>query len=45
MKFVNLDQPAAIVLDLVKIKNDWRISDITSLRDGKPESLRAFFIH
>jgi hypothetical protein len=45
VKFVNLDQPATIVLDLVKIKNDWRVSDITSLRDGKPESLRALFIH
>ena len=41
VKFVNLDQPATIVLDLVKVKNDWRVSDITSLRDGKPQSLRG----
>ena len=41
VKFVNLDQPATIVLDLVKIKNDWHISDITWLRDGKPQSLRG----
>jgi len=45
VKFINLDQPATIVLDLVKIKNEWHISDITSLRDGKPESLRALFTH
>jgi Protein of unknown function (DUF3828) len=45
VKFVNLDQPVTIVLDLVKIKNDWRISDITSLHDGKPDSLRALFKH
>jgi Protein of unknown function (DUF3828) len=45
VKFANLDRPATIVLDLVKIKNDWRISDITSLHDGKPDSLRALFKH
>jgi hypothetical protein len=28
VNFVNLDKPATIVLDLVKIKNDWRIGDI-----------------
>src|SRR5579872_4673538 len=43
VKFTNLDQPATMILDLVKIKNDWRIGDITSLRDGKPDSLRALF--
>jgi hypothetical protein len=45
VKFVNLDRPATIVLDLVKITNDWRIGDITWLRDGKPERLRALFRH
>ncbi len=43
VKFINLDQQAAIILDLIKNKNDWRISDITSMRAGKPESLRALF--
>jgi Protein of unknown function (DUF3828) len=43
VKFNNLDRPATIVLDLIQIKNDWRISDITSLHDGKPDSLRALF--
>jgi hypothetical protein len=45
VKFVNLDRPATIVLDLVKLKSDWRIGDITWLRDGKPETLRALFTH
>jgi Protein of unknown function (DUF3828) len=45
VKFVNLDRPATIALDLVKIKSDWRIGDITWLRDGKPETLRTLFTH
>ena len=45
VKFVNLDRPATIVLDLVKIKNDWRIGDVTWRRDGKAETLRALFKH
>jgi len=45
VKFVNLDQPATVVLDLVKIGSDWRISDITWLRDGKPQTLRNLFLH
>ena len=32
-------------LDLVKIKNDWRVSDITWLRDGKSETLRGIYAH
>ncbi len=45
VKFVNEDEPKTIVLDLVKIKNDWKINDITWQRDGKPESLRSLFAH
>jgi hypothetical protein len=30
-------------LDLVKVKNDWRIADITWLLDGKTESLRKIY--
>ncbi len=30
---------------LVKIKNDWRVSDITWLRDGKSETLRGIYAH
>lgn len=45
VKFVNLEQPITIVLDLVKIGKDWRIGEITSLRDGKPETLRSVLTH
>jgi Protein of unknown function (DUF3828) len=45
VKFVNLDQPATVVLDLVKIGKDWRIADITWLRDGKLEMLRNLYLH
>jgi hypothetical protein len=30
-------------LDLIKIKNDWRIADITWLRDGKQDNLRKIY--
>lgn len=45
VKFVNAGTPTMVVLDLVKIKNEWRISDITWLRDGKPSTLRALLAH
>jgi hypothetical protein len=45
VKFVNEDESKTVVLDLVKIKNDWRINDITWQRDGKPETLRSLFAH
>jgi hypothetical protein len=45
VKFVNLDQPATVVLDLVKIGKDWRIADITWLRDGKAQTLRDLYLH
>jgi Protein of unknown function (DUF3828) len=41
--FTNLGTPRTIVLDLVTIKNDWRIYDITWLHDGKPSTLRELF--
>jgi hypothetical protein len=44
--FTNLKQPTTVVLDLVKVKNDWRIYDITWQRDPKSESpatLRELF--
>jgi Protein of unknown function (DUF3828) len=43
--FKNFDEQKTIVLNLVKIKNDWRIADIISQRDGRNESLRALFKH
>src|SRR6516162_8520760 len=45
VKFVNQDQPMTVVLDLVGIRNAWRIHDITWLRDGKTETLRNIFVH
>ncbi len=41
--FTNLGKATTIVLDLVKIKNDWRIYDITWPHDGPPATLRAMF--
>jgi hypothetical protein len=43
VKFTNFDKAATVRLDLVKVKNDWRIADITWLRDGKAESLRRIY--
>jgi Protein of unknown function (DUF3828) len=43
ISFKNFDEPKKIVLNLVKVKNDWRIADILSERDGRNESLRALF--
>jgi hypothetical protein len=34
-----------VVLNLVKIKNDWRIADITSQRGERTETLRGLFKH
>jgi len=45
VKFSNFDKPKTVRLDLVKLKNEWRIADITWLRDGKPESLRKIYRH
>jgi hypothetical protein len=43
VKFTNFGKPATVRLDLVKLKNDWRIADITWLRDGKADSLRKVY--
>src|SRR5580704_8000825 len=45
VKFVNLGDATTVVLDLIQLKGDWRIYDITWLRDGKPETLRKIFVH
>jgi hypothetical protein len=45
VKFTNLGKPATVTLDLVVVKNEWRIGDITWLRDGKPETLRGIYAH
>jgi hypothetical protein len=43
--FRNADEPTTVVLALVKINKDWRISDIIWQHDGKPETLRGLFGH
>ena len=44
VNFKNFDAPKKVVLDLVKIKSDWRIADITYQRDdGKKETLRGLY--
>lgn len=45
VNFTNAGKPTTVVLDLVKIKNDWKISDIAWQRDGKTETLRGLFAH
>jgi hypothetical protein len=41
--FVNFDQQRTIVLELIAIKNDWRIYEITWPRDAEPKTLRGLF--
>jgi hypothetical protein len=45
VKFSNQDKPTTVSLDLVTIKNEWRIRDITWLIDGKPQTLRGLYVH
>ena len=45
VKFKNIDTQKTVLLDLAKIKNDWRIGEITWVRDGKAETLRSLFAH
>jgi hypothetical protein len=43
--YKNFDTPVKVVLNLVKIKNDWRIADIISTQQGQTQSLRGLFKH
>ena len=45
VKFVNQGQPMTVVLDLVEVRNAWRIYDITWLQGDKTETLRRIFVH
>ena len=45
VKFTNLGQLTSVTLDLVTIKNDWRIRHITWEIDGKRDTLRALYAH
>ena len=41
--FNNFGKPSKVVLDLVRIKGDWKITDITWTPHDKPNSLRALY--
>lgn len=43
VKFTNSGQASTVVLDLVKIKNDWKITNITWMPHDKPNNLRALY--
>ena len=45
VKFSNQGKPTVVSLDLVTIKNEWRIRDITWQIDGKPQTLRGLYVH
>ncbi len=45
VKFVNQGETMTVLLDLIQIKGDWRVSDITWQHDGKLESLRQIYTH
>ena len=45
VKFVNLGRVMTVVLDLVQVRNAWRIYEITWLQNGKTETLRKIFVH
>ncbi len=45
VKFVNQGEAMTVLIDLLQVKNDWRVFDITWQHDGKSETLRKIYIH
>lgn len=45
VKFSNLKSDSTVVLDLVKIKGEWKISNITWTPHESPNSLRGLLAH
>jgi Protein of unknown function (DUF3828) len=43
VKFKNFDKPSMVLLDLVKIKGEWRIGNITWTPHEAPNHLRALY--
>lgn len=43
VSFNNRDRPTIVVLDLVNIKNEWKITEIAWRRDGTSKTLRGLF--
>ena len=44
VKFQNVDQPVTVILELVKLREGWRIADITWQRDNESSTLRGLFV-
>jgi hypothetical protein len=44
VKFENFKMPTTVVYDLVKLKQDWRIAEITWQRKDGSETLRGLFV-
>ena len=44
VKFQNADQPVTVVLQLVKLREGWRIADIAWQRDNETSTLRGLFV-
>jgi hypothetical protein len=45
VQFNNFGKPQTVVLDLVKIRNEWKISDISWTPHENPNTLRALYVH
>ena len=43
VKFANLDSKSTVVLDLIRIKDAWKISNITWTPHDKPNTLRGLY--
>ena len=44
MTFDNDQKPTVIVLELLKLKEGWRIADIAWQRESETETLRGLFV-
>jgi hypothetical protein len=45
VQFNNFGKAQTVVLDLVKIKNEWKITDVTWTPHENPNTLRALYVH
>jgi Protein of unknown function (DUF3828) len=45
VQFNNFGKSQTVVLDLVKIKNEWKINDITWTQRKNPNTLRTLYAH
>lgn len=45
VQFNNFGKPKMVALDLIRIKNEWKISDITWTPHENPNTLRALYAH